>query len=187
MCVRVFVHAMVVGLLLRETVDPIVLSLTHCGSLWLQADVAVLVVAAPPKEFDDGFGDAHTTSADDSAALEDVEASTFGQTREHAILLRNLGVRQLIVCVNKMDMVRVRLPQVLRAVGHQSPLCRGRPSFCCAWNDSAVRWAGRESGFRRWRADLGRFCSELGLLRTILGARQCGAEWVVVIIAIAHR
>lgn len=51
-----------------------------------QADVAILVVDATTGEFEAGF-----------------EAG--GQTREHAILVRSLGVRQMIIAVNKMDTV----------------------------------------------------------------------------------
>ena len=48
------------------------------------ADVALLIVAAGSGEFEAGI-------------------SRDGQTREHALLAFTLGVKQMIVCVNKMD------------------------------------------------------------------------------------
>ncbi|KAG5180820.1 putative translation elongation factor 1-alpha [Tribonema minus] len=49
-----------------------------------QADVAMLVVASGVGEFEAGI-------------------SKDGQTREHALLAYTLGVKQMIVCINKMD------------------------------------------------------------------------------------
>jgi elongation factor 1-alpha len=49
-----------------------------------QADVAMLMVASPSGEFESGI-------------------SEKGQTREHALLAYTLGVKKMIVCVNKMD------------------------------------------------------------------------------------
>jgi len=51
-----------------------------------QADCAILVVNASNNEFEAGFKD-------------------NAQTREHAILLNSLGIKQVIVAINKMDTV----------------------------------------------------------------------------------
>lgn len=83
----------------------------------VQADVAILVVSALPKEFEAGFGDPKSTvsgdlygteggaSSDASPARLESHGVTGGQTKENALLLRSLGVRNLIVAVNKMDQV----------------------------------------------------------------------------------
>ena len=49
-----------------------------------QADCAILMIASPQGEFEAGI-------------------SKEGQTREHALLSFTLGVKQMIVCLNKMD------------------------------------------------------------------------------------
>jgi elongation factor 1-alpha len=49
-----------------------------------QADCALLMIASPQGEFEAGI-------------------SKEGQTREHGLLAYTLGVKQMIVCVNKMD------------------------------------------------------------------------------------
>ena len=49
-----------------------------------QADVAILIIAAGTGEFEAGI-------------------SKEGQTREHALLAFTMGVKQMIVCINKMD------------------------------------------------------------------------------------
>jgi elongation factor 1-alpha len=49
-----------------------------------QADCAILVIASPTGEFEAGI-------------------AKTGQTREHALLAYTLGVKQMIVLVNKMD------------------------------------------------------------------------------------
>jgi len=58
----------------------------------LIADVAILMIASPTGEFESGF-------------------SKTGQTREHALLAYTLGVKQMIVCVNKMDDKSVKYNQ----------------------------------------------------------------------------
>ncbi len=74
-----------------------------------QADAAILVVSAKPNEFEAGF-------------------SRGGQTREHAILAKILGINNLVVCVNKMDAVdykkeayeyvKEELSKFLRQIGY---------------------------------------------------------------------
>merc|ERR1712216_760551 len=49
-----------------------------------QADCAILMIASGRGEFEAGF-------------------SSEGQTREHALLAQTMGVREMIVCINKMD------------------------------------------------------------------------------------
>jgi elongation factor 1-alpha len=49
-----------------------------------QADVAILMIASGAGEFEAGY-------------------AKNGQTREHALLAFTLGVKQMIVCINKMD------------------------------------------------------------------------------------
>ncbi|XP_020585117.1 HBS1-like protein [Phalaenopsis equestris] len=75
-----------------------------------QADAAVLVVDASVGSFEAGM-----------------DGSGFGQTREHAQLIRSFGVEQLIVAVNKMDLIdykkdrfdfiKVQLGSFLRSCG----------------------------------------------------------------------
>ncbi|TET81527.1 MAG: elongation factor 1-alpha, partial [Candidatus Heimdallarchaeota archaeon] len=54
-----------------------------------QADAAILVISAGTGEFEAGI-------------------SATGQTREHALLAKTLGVDQLIVAVNKMDLAKYK-------------------------------------------------------------------------------
>jgi elongation factor 1-alpha len=57
-----------------------------------QADCAILMIASPQGEFEAGI-------------------SKNGQTREHALLSYTLGVKQMIVCANKMDEKTVNYSQ----------------------------------------------------------------------------
>lgn len=67
-----------------------------------QADVSILVVNATRGEFEAGF-------------------EMGGQTREHALLVRSLGVSQLVVAVNKLDTVgwdRARFDEIKTKICH---------------------------------------------------------------------
>ncbi|XP_002731628.1 HBS1-like protein [Saccoglossus kowalevskii] len=67
-----------------------------------QADVATLVVDASRGEFEAGF-------------------DAGGQTREHALLVRSLGVTQLVIAVNKLDNVdwsHARYEEIVSKLGH---------------------------------------------------------------------
>jgi len=57
-----------------------------------QADAAILMIASDVGGFEAGF-------------------SKDGQTREHALLAKTMGVGQMIVCMNKMDDVSVKYSQ----------------------------------------------------------------------------
>ncbi|XP_074588508.1 uncharacterized protein LOC141844359 isoform X2 [Curcuma longa] len=83
-----------------------------------QADAAVLVVDAAMGAFEAGMGGKNT-----------------GQTKEHAQLLRSFGVEQIIVAVNKMDLVdfsKDRFDYVKLQLGHF--LCT------CGFKESCVTW-----------------------------------------------
>eukprot|EP00028_Trichosphaerium_sp_Am-I-7-wt_P000692 CAMPEP_0168519398 /NCGR_PEP_ID=MMETSP0405-20121227/7294_1 /TAXON_ID=498012 /ORGANISM="Trichosphaerium sp, Strain Am-I-7 wt" /LENGTH=414 /DNA_ID=CAMNT_0008539933 /DNA_START=266 /DNA_END=1510 /DNA_ORIENTATION=+ len=58
-----------------------------------QADVAVLVISARGDEFEKGIGKDNNKS----------EHSHTGQTREHVIIARSLGVSRFVVVISKMD------------------------------------------------------------------------------------
>lgn len=78
------------------------MKVTAADCMVFQADVALLVVSAAKGEYEAGV-------------------SRSGQTREHALLAYTLGVKQMIVCVNKMDLTEPpysqnRYDEVVRGV-----------------------------------------------------------------------
>jgi translation elongation factor EF-1alpha len=83
-----------------------------------QADVAILVIDASIGGFESGF-------------------DSKGQTREHALLLKSLGLEQLIVCINKMDscdwsqdrfcFIKDSISKYLDSVGFNADLIRYIP------------------------------------------------------------
>jgi elongation factor 1-alpha len=76
-----------------------------------QADCGILVVSARPGEFEGGIG-------------------ANGQTREHAFLAKTLGVNQIVVAINKMDVaewkqeryeeIKKELGNLLKKVGYKT-------------------------------------------------------------------
>jgi elongation factor 1 alpha-like protein len=73
-----------------------------------QADCAMLVVDASTGEFEAGF-------------------DRNGQTREHLVLVRSLGVSQVVVAVNKLDQVRHSLRSRLSVLIEDSGQLGTRP------------------------------------------------------------
>lgn len=103
-----------------------------------QADIGVLVISARKGEFETGY-------------------ERGGQTREHALLAKTLGVQKLIVVINKVRVlgglwecvdggrpdggVRQALAPGLRVRRHQKPASSPRtvlvPLACKAWHSAA--------------------------------------------------
>jgi len=105
-----------------------------------QADCAILIIASGIGEFEAGI-------------------SKDGQTREHALLAFTLGVRQLIVAINKMDTCKVGTVLLRRLV-----YLFLTSSFCSA--RAVVRGpipGNRQGGFRIHQE--GRLQPQVGSLR----------------------
>jgi elongation factor 1-alpha len=76
-----------------------------------QADAAILVVSARKGEFEDGTKVAGTASGK--------YANVIGMTTEHMLLLTSLGVTNIVVAINKMDVVdydQARYEQIKDAI-----------------------------------------------------------------------
>lgn len=94
-----------------------------CVPLFLhQADCAVLIVAAGVGEFEAGI-------------------SKNGQTREHALLAFTLGVKQLIVGVNKMDSTEPPYSEVSKSSFFSAfPIVLLRANMPISTSQSGVKW-----------------------------------------------
>lgn len=119
-----------------------------------QADAAILVIDASVGSFEAGMD------------------STGGQTREHAQLIRSFGADQVIVAINKMDVVKYskeRFDAIKLQVG---TFLRS-----CGFKDSSVSWvplsaienqnlvvAASDSRLLSWLVCLGPYCKFLTVL-----------------------
>eukprot|EP01012_Entosiphon_sulcatum_P046046 TRINITY_DN6167_c0_g1_i1.p1 TRINITY_DN6167_c0_g1~~TRINITY_DN6167_c0_g1_i1.p1 ORF type:complete len:479 (-),score=127.90 TRINITY_DN6167_c0_g1_i1:132-1568(-) len=97
----------------------------------VQADAAILVINASPGEFEAGF-------------------EQGGQTKEHVLLLKSVGVREVLVAVNKMDMCAYSEERFVAVVEQLKPFLK-------------------QAGFRD--ADF-RFCPVAGLAGENLNKRE---------------
>lgn len=92
-----------------------------------QADCAILIIAAGTGEFEAGI-------------------SKDGQTREHALLAFTLGVRQLIVAINKMDTAKVRsISLARRAHADEVALERSTPRLVTRRSSRSAPTSSRRS------------------------------------------
>jgi elongation factor 1-alpha len=110
-----------------------------------QADCAVLVVAAGTGEFEAGI-------------------SKNGQTREHALLAYTLGVKQLIVAVNKMDTteppysekrfdeIKTEVSNYIKKIGYQSQAVAFVP--ISGWHgDNMLEPSDKMPWFKGWSVE----------------------------------
>lgn len=85
-----------------------------------QADAAILVIDASVGSFEAGM---------------DGQDGTGGQTKEHSQLIRSFGVDQVIIAINKMDIVEYSKERYNFIRGQLGPFLRG-----CGFRDSFLIW-----------------------------------------------
>lgn len=84
----------------------------------VQADAAILVIDASVGSFEAGM-----------------EGNGVGQTKEHAQLIRSFGVEQLVVAVNKMDVVDYSLERFKFVKSELEVFLK-----TCGFKESSVSW-----------------------------------------------